>query len=312
MQLVRLIYIVFFITFTAHSSDIITIATGSTSGLYYPSGGAICRIFNLSSNGETKCIVESTPGSEYNLNAVEGGLNNFAFVQADEFFSYLQMKQKDGKESGVQIVFPLYTETFVMIASKDSGINTIEDIKGKRINIGVDGSGVRNFTSSIIKHLGTKSTDFKSIFTENQSSIEHFICNNIIDASLVVSGQPNSMIKNLIENCGAKIITFSQDFIKSIMQQNSFYTVSEIPGGMYFGYNQNIQTVGTKALLITSKYTNDEQIYNMVGYIIQNFGSFKQYSPVTERMTVEALNATLPHFPVHPSVIKAFRENGIN
>ncbi len=312
MQLVRLIYIVFFITFTAHSSDIITIATGSTSGLYYPSGGAICRIFNLSSNGETKCIVESTPGSEYNLNAVEGGLNNFAFVQADEFFSYLQMKQKDGKESGVQIVFPLYTETFVMIASKDSGINTVEDIKDKRINIGVDGSGVRNFTSNIIKHLGAKSTDFKSIFTENQSSIEHFICNNIIDASLVVSGQPNSMIKNLIENCGAKIIPFSQDFIKSIMQQNSFYTVSEIPGGMYFGYNQNIQTVGTKALLITSKYTNDEQIYNMVSYIIQNFGSFKQYSPVTERMTVEALNATLPHFPVHPSVIKAFRENGIN
>jgi TRAP transporter TAXI family solute receptor len=120
------------------------------------------------------------------------------------------------------------------------------------------------------------------------------------------------MIKNLIENCGAKIIPFSQDFIKSIMQQNSFYTVSEIPGGMYFGYNQSIQTVGTKALLITSKYTSDEQIYNMVSYIIQNFSSFKQYSPVTERMTVEALNATLPYFPVHPSVIKAFRENGIN
>jgi TRAP transporter TAXI family solute receptor len=312
MHLIRLMYIVFFITFTAHSSDIVTIATGSTSGLYYPSGGAICRIFNLSSNGETKCIVESTPGSEYNLNAVEGGLNNFAFVQADEFFSYIKMKQKDGKESGVQIVFPLYTETFVMIVSKDSGINTVEDIRGKRINIGVDGSGVRNFTSSIIKYLGAKSTDFKSIFTENQSSIEHFICNNIIDASLVVSGQPNSMIKNLIENCGAKIIPFSEDFIKSIMQQNSFYTVSEIPGGMYFGYNQNIQTVGTKALLVTSKYTSDEKIYNIVSYIIQNFGSFKQYSPVTERMTVEALNANLPQFPVHPSVIKAFRENGIN
>ena len=62
----------------------------------------------------------------------------------------------------------------------------------------------------------------------------------------------------------------------------------------------------------TSKYTSDEQIYNIVSYIIQNFSSFKQYSPVTERMTVEALNATLPHFPVHPSVIKAFRENGIN
>ena len=87
LNLIRFVFGSFLISFSAFATEIITIATGSTSGLYYPSGGAICRIFNLSAKNEKKCIVESTPGSEYNLNAVEGGLNNFAFVQADELFT---------------------------------------------------------------------------------------------------------------------------------------------------------------------------------------------------------------------------------
>ncbi len=315
MPYIRFVCVCTFVFFaiTKHCfAEVLTIATGSMSGLYYPSGGAICRIFNLSANGENKCIVESTPGSEYNLNAIEGGLNNFAFVQADELFTYMQNQKKEEKETEIKVVFPLYTETFVMVASKDSQINSIMDIKGKNINIGIEGSGVRNFTSRIIQFFDMKSTDFKNIATANQASAEHLLCSGALDVALVVSGQPSNILKNLTENCGAKIIPFPQEFINSIIKNNNFYTLTTIPAGMYYEHKNNIQTVGTRAILITSKYTSDEIVYNLVTYIVKNFESFHQYSPVMQKMSVEEIGtAGLSHFPIHPSASKAFKENGL-
>ena len=311
LNLIRFVFGSFLISFSAFATEIITIATGSTSGLYYPSGGAICRIFNLSAKNEKKCIVESTPGSEYNLNAVEGGLNNFAFVQADELFTYLSEKKKRDEASSISAVFPLYTETFLLIASKNSGITNFSDIKGKKINIGIDGSGVRNFTSQIMKFLGLKTSDFK-VITETQSAVEHSLCNNIADASIVIGGQPNKTVQNLIEQCGARIIPFSPEFIQLTMEQNAFYSLATIPSGMYLGYSQPVQTLGTKALLITSKYTSEESVFDITNYIIKNFDSFKQYSPVVMQNTVQTINPSMLQFPVNNASSKAFKENGIN
>lgn len=315
MPLIRFLHFCAFVslvTISISKAEVLTIATGSMSGLYYPSGGALCRIFNLSASEDTKCIVESTPGSEYNLSAIEGGLNNFAFVQADELFTYIQNKEKEGQSTNIKVVFPLYTETFVMVASKDAQISSLSDIKGKNINIGAEGSGVRNFTSRIIQHLDAKSTDFKNISTANQTSAEHLLCSGSIDATLIVSGQPSPTLRNLIENCGAKIIPFPQSFINKVIQENNFYSITKIPSGMYYGYSADIQTVGTRAILITSKYIPDDTIYNLTNYVVKNFQSFCQYSPVTQRMSVEAINTnSLTQFPIHPSAMKAFKENGL-
>ena len=310
-NLIRCILCIFIISFPAFGVEIITIATGSTSGLYYPSGGAICRIFNLSSKNEKKCIVESTPGSEYNLNAVESGLNNFAFVQADELLTYFSEKKKIGQTSSITTVFPLYTETFLLVVSKNSGITNINEIKGKRINVGVDGSGVRDFTSKMLKFLNFKVSDFK-VVSENQSITENSICSNTIDASIIIGGQPNKTVQTLIERCGAKIIPLPQDFIQFAMEENAFYSIATIPSGMYAGYTQAIPTLGTKALLVTSKYTSDEIIYSLTSYIIKNFESFKQYSPVMMQNTMQSINPSTLQFPVHNSAIQAFKENDIN
>lgn len=311
LNLLRVVFVYILYINTAFASSIVTVATGSTSGLYYPSGGAICRLYNLSKEGNTKCIVESTPGSLYNLNAVEGGLNNFAFVQADEMLSYIDKKKKEGNASGIQVVFPLYTEAFVLVASKNSGIANINDIKGKSINIGVENSGVRNFTSKFIDAMHLKSTDFKSIATENQSSVEHMLCSGVVDVSFFISGQPSEMIQNLVENCGAKIIPFTNNVIENILKQNPYYTVVKIPSEMYVGHNFEIQTIGTKAILITSSFANEELVYNLANVIIKNFEAFKQYSSVTNKMSVEEVGIPLPYLQFHSGAIKALNENGI-
>ena len=238
-------------------------------------------------------------------------ITNFAFVQADELLGYITNMKKQERKSEIKVVFPFYTEAFVMLASSHSEIETIADIKGKTINIGVEGSGVRNFTSRLVSVLNLKSTDFKNIYTEDQSSAEQMVCANMVDASFFISGQPNSMIQSLVENCGAKIIPLSEEAINGILNQNSYYTVVKIPSGMYASHNRDIHTIGTKSVLITSTLTNDEITYELVKNIAQNFDSFKQYSPVTERMLVNELNSPLPHLEVHPSAIKALSEVGV-
>ncbi len=306
----RLLCIALLLTFSVSASGIITIATGSTSGLYYATGGAICRIFNLSSTNGSKCIVESTPGSSYNLNAAEGTLNSFALVQADELHKYLETKKQESKPSTIATVLPLYTETFVLVVSKNSGITTINDIANKKFNIGVEGSGVRNFTATLLKHLKLKSSSFKKITTESQSAIENSICNNTIDATIFVSGQPNPTLNNLIEKCDAKIIPLPQDFITSITNNNPYYSLAEIPAGMYVNHTSPIQTVGTQAILITSQETESEDVYNLVNNILVNFESFKQYSPVMQTMSTEELQNAISQLPlIHASAIKAFKNN---
>lgn len=296
---------------SAFATSVVTIATGSNVGLYYPSGSAICRLLNLTSKNGVRCIVESTPGSSYNLNAVEGGMNNFAFVQADELLSYAEKKKQEGHPSTVQVVFPLYTEAFVLVVSSQSGIQNLEDIKGKSINIGAEGSGVRNFTTKIVENLSLKSTDFKNIISETQPNAKQMLCSGNIDASLFVAGQPSETIQHLVENCGAKIIPFPQSLINNIISQNPYYSLVKIPSEMYFGHAFEIQTIGTKAVLVTSNVTDSETVYNLTNTIVSNFETFKRYSPVTSRMSVEEINSSLPFLQFHPSAIKAFEENGL-
>ncbi|MEE4317206.1 MAG: TAXI family TRAP transporter solute-binding subunit, partial [Erythrobacter sp.] len=125
----------------------ISIGTGGVTGVYYPAGGAICRLVNRDrAEHGIRCGVESTGGSIFNLNAIRSGELEFGVAQSDwHFHAYNGSSrfEENGAFEGLRAVFSLHPEPFTVVARADAGITNFEDLKGKRVNIGNPGSGQR-------------------------------------------------------------------------------------------------------------------------------------------------------------------------
>ena len=143
----------------------ITIGTGGVTGVYYPTGGAICRLVNRGRRDHgIRCSVESTGGSIYNLNALRKGEMDLAVAQSDwqyHAFKGTEYFSEQGPMDDLRSVFSIHNEAFTVVARADAGINTIDDIVGKRVNIGNTGSGMRATMNVIMEAKGWDKTSFK-------------------------------------------------------------------------------------------------------------------------------------------------------
>ena len=132
---------------TAVAEEFITIGTGGVTGVYYPTGGAICRLVNKGRKDHgIRCSVESTGGSVYNINTIRAGELEFGVAQSDwQYHAYNGSSQfeSDGPFEDLRAVFSVHPEPFTVVARADSGIKNFDDMKGKRVNIGNPGSGQR-------------------------------------------------------------------------------------------------------------------------------------------------------------------------
>ncbi|MEL6735950.1 MAG: TAXI family TRAP transporter solute-binding subunit, partial [Pseudomonadota bacterium] len=130
----------------AAEQQFISIGTGGVTGVYYPTGGAICRLVNKGRKEHgIRCAVESTGGSVYNINTIKAGELTFGVAQSDwQHHAYNgTSKFKDNPFPKVRAVFSVHPEPFTLLVRKDSGITSFEGLKGKRVNVGNPGSGQR-------------------------------------------------------------------------------------------------------------------------------------------------------------------------
>ena len=163
-----------------------SIGTGGVTGVYYPAGGAICRLVNKekAAHGLT-CTVESTGGSLYNLNALRSGEIEFGVAQSDWQYHALNGTSKfadEGPMTDLRSVFSLYAEPFTVLARADAGIETFADLKGKRVNIGNPGSGQRATMQVVMDAYGWTLQDFAFASELKSAEQAQALCDNKVDA----------------------------------------------------------------------------------------------------------------------------------
>ena len=136
----------------------VTIGTGGITGVYYPTGGAIAKIVNNKRDiYHIRCTVESTGGSVFNVNAVMAGDLEFGVVQSDRQYQAAKGMaewQDKGPQTDLRAVFSIHPEAVTLMAAEDTGIKSIEDLKGKRVNIGNPGSGQRQNSIDALEAVG--------------------------------------------------------------------------------------------------------------------------------------------------------------
>ena len=300
----------------AQEQKFITIGTGGVTGVYYPTGGAICRLVNKDrAEHGIRCSVESTGGSVYNVNTIRAGELDMGVVQSDVQYNSLNGQGDEFKDQGafeeLRAVFSVHAEPFTVVARADSGIETFDDLKGKRVNIGNPGSGQRSTMEVLMDAKGWTMNDFALASELKSAEQAQALCDNKIDAMVFTVGHPSGSIQEATTTCDTKLIPVSGAEVDQLVEQNPYYAKATIPGGMYRGTDEDVETFGVKATFVTSADVADDVVYAVTKAVFENFEDFKKLHPAfatlqQEDMVTEALSA-----PLHAGAEKYYQEAGM-
>jgi len=293
----------------------VTIGTGGVTGVYYPTGGAICRLVNKNRNKHgIRCSTESTGGSVFNLNTIRAGDLDMGVAQSDwQYHAYHgSSKFKDkGANKELRAIFSVHPEPFTVVARADSGIRNFGDLKGKRVNVGNPGSGQRGTMEVLMEALGWKMSDF-ALASELKSSEQSMaLCDNKIDAMVFTVGHPSGSIKEATTSCDSVLVNVTGSAVDMLVAENDFYRTATIPGGMYSGNANDTKTFGVGATFVTSTRTPENVIYQVVKAVFENFDSFRKFHPAFRNLDKRQMIKDGLSAPLHAGAVKYYKEAGL-
>ena len=298
----------------AQQQQFISIGTGGVTGVYYPVGGAICRLMNQSRREHgIRCSVESTGGSVFNVNAIRGGDLDFGFVQSDVQYNAYNGETNfadGGPHEDLRSVFSLHAEPLTVAARADSGIQEFNDLKGKRVNIGNPGSGQRALMDILIAENGWTNSDFALAAELAPAEQSSALCDNNIDAFAYTVGHPAGVIQEATTTCDSVIVRVEGEVVDKLVEENPYYFKAVIPGGMYRGNDEDVSTFGVGATVVTSANESDDVVYALVKAVFDNFDDFKSLHPALANLEPEQMVSQGNSAPMHPGAEKYYREQG--
>ncbi|RVT82197.1 TAXI family TRAP transporter solute-binding subunit [Rhodobacteraceae bacterium CCMM004] len=291
----------------------ITIGTGGQTGVYFVVGQSICRLVNRgTADHNLKCTAPSTGGSIANINAIKAGDMDMGVAQSDwQYHAYNGSSQFEGDAFGdLRAVFSVHGEPFTVVARADSGIETFDDLFGKRVNVGNPGSGQRATMDVVLEAMGKSADDFALASELKPAEQSAALGDNKVDAIVYTVGHPNGSIQEATSTVDAKLVDVTGEAIDSLVNDNPYYAKATIPGGMYKGNDEDTETFGVKATFVTSASVPDDVVYTVVKAVFDNFDRFKGLHPAFANLSEEEMIADGLSAPLHPGAEMYYKERG--
>jgi TRAP transporter TAXI family solute receptor len=296
----------------------VTIGTGGITGVYYPAGGAVCRLVDKGRQaGEhnIRCTVESTGASVFNVNTIRSDPDHLflGIVQSDvQYQAYNGTEQfsEAGPDPSLRVLFSLQSEAFTLVARKDADINSFDDLPGKRMNLGDPGSGNRNTLELLMKEYEWTPSVYKLATDLKPAEMAGALCDNKIDAYVYVIGHPNGSITEAANTCESTLVPVAGPKVDAFLAKYPFYPATVIPGGMYKGTDEDVHTFGPRATLMAHADLPADLAYEITKAVFTNLDEFKNLHPALAALTPENMlegNSV----PFHPGALKYFEEAGL-
>jgi uncharacterized protein len=298
----------------ASAADLV-IGTGSTAGVYFQAGRAICSLVNRQ-NAELKLTCQALPtkGSIANLQDLRDGKLQIALAQSDWQFHAVKGTgpfSSAGPDGKLRSLFSLYAEPFTVVARRDSGIATFKDLKGKRVNIGNPGSGQRATMEVVMAAMGWTADDFAladSLPADQQSLA---LCHDRVQAIVYTVGHPNPSIGKAIGLCDARIVDVSGPAIDKLVADNPYYAYTEIPGGIYSGNDEPVKTFGVTATVVASADLDADTAYAVVKTVFDNLDRFRGMHPAFGALEAKHMISDGLTAPLHEGAVRYYKEKGL-
>ena len=305
--------ILIFITFAAGARDqqllFFTVGSGDVTGGYFSAAQAICTTINYAENGKVHCSPDPSSGSLYNLSMLKKGELDFALVQSDwHRYAYEGKDIFSGQAAmtGLRSVMGLYPEAITIIVSAESGINSLADLIGKRIDMGFPSSGRFASITRLFELLDIESSDFKGVFGFTQGRAIDELCANHIDATVLIVGHPNSNVSRAMSECGAKMISFDGPVIETSLGAATDYQKAVVTSTTYPALESDIISYAVYSTIVTRADVAPELVDIFVTQTLENLENLSMESDILAGLTVEGLRTNGLTAPLHPGAEQAF------
>jgi hypothetical protein len=255
---------------SAQGTTFLSIATGGTSGTYYPIGGALAKVLNENIDN-MNASAQSTGASVTNTRLIYNQEVELAILQNDiANYAVNGERQFEGNQvNNMSGVASLYPEVIQIIVRSDAGINSIEDLKGKSVAVGAPGSGAEANANQILDFFGLTYDDIQEdylSFGEAASRLK----DRQIDAAFLTAGIPTAAVMDVAATQNIKLLNFSNQDIESLNKAYPYLTGVTVPAGTYNGLDNDIQTVALQAILVAESSLSEEVVYNITKAIFEN------------------------------------------
>ncbi|NRB55452.1 MAG: TAXI family TRAP transporter solute-binding subunit [Salinicola sp.] len=282
--------------------------TGGTGGSYYPIGGALKGVFEKSDLVDGVQVV-STGASVQNINNINDGLNQVAIVMSDVAYDAVKgQNQFDGQPADIETIAGMYPNVVQIVATADSDIHSVADLKGKRVGVGKVGSGVEQSAAKVLESAGLSYDDLAQVSHTGYADSVTEMSNGNLDAAFFTSGVPNSSITGLMQSTDITFVPVSGDVASTLLEKYPYYENYEIPAGAPERYNLGdaVDTVAIRNIMIVPSSMRDDVAEDLAkrfhDYLESgsvSVGALKQFDPATMDQNLVV--------PLHPGA-KAYYE----
>ena len=285
-----------------------SVATGGTGGTYYPLGGALSNILNHAGVDYT-ATAQATGASKENVELVTRGDAEIAFIQNDvAYYAVNGTDTFEGEEKpSLRGLCCLYPEIVQIVASDDSGIKTIDDLKGKRVAVGSPGSGVEVNVKQILDIHGITYKDLGKVDYLSFAEAADQIKSGQIDATFLTAAIPSSAITELATTHNVHLVPIAEDKAQALIEKYPFYVNLHITPTEYKGQDKEISVVAVQSMLAVDEKMPEEDAYNIVKLLFENLDTMKESHARGGDISLDkALDGM--SIEVHPGAQKYFDE----
>jgi TRAP transporter TAXI family solute receptor len=293
----------------ARAQDFITVLTGGTSGVYYPLGVALSKVFAEKIPG-SRPTVQATKASVENLTLLQQGRGEIAFTLGDSLAlawagdEEAGFKSKLGKLRGLTAIYPNYIQ---VVASKDSGIKTLADLKGKRLSVGAPKSGTELNARAILEGAGLSYKDLGKVeYLPFAESVE-LMKNRQLDATLQSAGLGVASIRDLATSVDIVVVEIPASVVDKV---GSPYVKATIPANTYTGQAEPVETAAVVNYLVTHSGVKDELAYQMMKALYESLPDLAAAHAAARDIKIENALQGMP-VPLHPGAERYLKERGI-
>lgn len=290
----------------------LTLATGGTSGVYFPLGGAIAQVISTKSDGKFSVTAQATGASGENMRLVQANDVDFAMVQndvADAAYKGTPPFRPDNKMTDVMAMGRLYPEYLHVVASTDSGVKKLEDFKGKKVSVGARGSGNEVNCRQIFQYFGLDYKNVEPVFLPYGETADQFK-DRQLDGFVFTIGTPNPAIQDITTAQSVQFIPVEGAKVDELVGKFPFLVKDAIPAGTYKGQDKPVPTLSVQCILVVNKNMSDDDVYAMTKALYENLDDVaKAHNKGTEISVAHAADGIT--IPFHPGAARYFAEKGI-
>ncbi len=290
----------------ASASDL-TFTTGGDQGTYYGFGSVLAG--QVSGATDTTVTAITSGGSQANIEALEYGDAELAFVQSDVMaYAYEGTNIFDG--AAVQefsTVANLYMEQ-VQIVTCNPDIKSVEDLKGKNVSIGAPGSGVFFNAMDILGAYGMTEEDITPTYESFGDSADS-LQDGKIDAAFITAGAPTTAVTSLGTSKDVYLVSLDDEHIDTLLETCPYYTKNTIAADVY-GLDADVNTVAVGAVVIARNDVSEDDVYNFVSTVFENVDTITEAHAKGAELDLE-FAASVTAVPYHPGAAKYFEEKGL-